>query len=417
MKYLIPIFALAFLAQSCLKDECSNTYTFLVYEPVFKSAKEIGADIKFEKSRSLKKAGKIYYYNKYLLISEVGLGIHIFDNSDFTKPKNLGFLVIDGNIDIAMKNNFIYADTKYNIVIIDISKIEEPQVVNVLNEVKNDQIQIENGKFIVDYQLTESKEEISCSEYTGPIFYRGNVLYVDKTSTSNLQSGSIPEFDVNGQGGSLARMALFNGYFYYVNSTTMHIFDAKELAAPKSLGSVSLDWGVETIFPYEDKLFIGANNGMHIFDNSNPAKPKFLSTFAHARACDPVAVEGTTAYVTLRDGRECESFSNQLDVIDISDLLNPTLIASYKMTRPEGLAVRDNILFICEGKDGLKVFDVKKKEEIDKNFLGGVKDYYARDVISVSKDLLLMVGENGFYQFQATDPAKLKLLSAIQVSN
>jgi hypothetical protein len=155
---------------------------------------------------------------------------------------------------------------------------------------------------------------------------------------------------------------------------------------------------------------------MHILDNSDPTNPTYLSTFRHARACDPVVVEGNTAFVTLRDGNECQNFVNQLDVVDISNLLDPQLIASYPMHRPHGLSVRDNILYLCEDDQGLKVFNVSNLEEISRNMLSHYKDFAAYDVISVSKEVLLMVGKDGFYQFDTSDPKKLELLSSIKVS-
>ncbi|MBK8279937.1 MAG: hypothetical protein IPK94_07395 [Saprospiraceae bacterium] len=51
-----------------------------------------------------------------------------------------------------------------------------------------------------------------------------------------------------------------------------------------------------------------------------------LSTFSHARACDPVYVEGDIAYITLRNGTRCENFTNELDVVDITNITSPRLI-------------------------------------------------------------------------------------------
>ena len=78
---------------------------------------------------------------------------------------------------------------------------------------------------------------------------------------------------------------------------------------------------------------------MQIFDNSNPSEPIHLSTFAHARVCDPVVVNDDYAFVTLRSGDRCSGFVNQLDVVDIKDLENPKLVKSYPMDNPHGLGV------------------------------------------------------------------------------
>ena len=195
----------------------------------------------------------------------------------------------------------------------------------------------------------------------------------------------------------------------------MHIYDVSDLSTPEKVSEAYMEWGVETIFPYKSNIFIGANNGMHIYDNEDPSNPQYLSTFAHANACDPVVVQDDIAYVTLRDGNECEDFVNQLDVVDVSNLLEPQLIASFPMHNPHGLAVRGDILYLCEGDEGLKVFNVAEVEEIHKNQIGNVPDYDAYDVISVSSRLLLMIGSDGFYQFDTEEPRKPNLLSSIKV--
>ena len=58
-------------------------------------------------------------------------------------------------------------------------------------------------------------------------------------------------------------------------------------------------------------------------DNSNPASPQLLSTYAHVNSCDPVVVEGDIAYVTLRSGNTCAGFTDQLDVINLQDPKKP----------------------------------------------------------------------------------------------
>ncbi len=420
---ILTLMTTVLLLQSCTQEECTTTYTYVTYEPVYKTADEINADIVFVEDRLLENPGKFYYYRDMILINEKGAGVHIVDNSDITAPKKIGFIAIEGNEDISLSDHYIYADTWQNIIVIDIEDIRNPTVVNVINGVKDGVWEVDRGVFLVDYQETEKVESFSCDEYPGDVFFwNGNVL-VDATVDQSRFTGA-PELALSndaggaasdGQAGSLTRMALFNGHFYYINSSVMHIFDASDLSQPDKLNEVYMEWGIETIFPYRNNLFIGANNGMHIFDNSDPSDPRYLSTFAHANACDPVVVQGDIAYVTLRDGNECQNFINELNVVDVSDLLRPQLIASFEMHNPHGLSVRDNNLYLCEADQGLKVFDITEPEEIGENQIGGVKDYFAYDVISVTPELLLMIGDDGFYQFDTQKPSELSLLSSIKV--
>lgn len=410
-------FSILFLS-ACVKDECTTTYTYQGYEAIYKSMTEIQDEIGFVDNRVLENPGKIYYYNNLILISERNEGVHVIDNSDVRKPQSLGFLTIPGNQDISMSDHYIYADTRFNIVVIDIEEVREPRIVTFIENVKDIYYeQRPGGQVLVDFVLTDLVEEVNCSGQPADLFWsRSGVLLVN-SSLDAASSAGVPEFNNNGIAGSLSRMALFDDHFYYINEYKMSIFDVTNLEEPRPLNEIYLDWGIETIFPYEDKLFIGANNGMHIFDNADPANPVYLSTFAHARACDPVVVQGDLAYVTLRDGNECTNFVNQLDVVDVSDLLNPQLLASFPMHNPHGLSVRDNILYLCEGDEGLKVFDITDPEVIHEHLLAHVKDYYAYDVISLSPSLLLMIGADGFYQFNTSDPGNPEVLSSIAINH
>ncbi len=55
--------------------------------------------------------GKLLLRDHYLLISEPGAGVHIFDNSDQRAPVGLMFIRIPGNIDIALRDDLLYADS------------------------------------------------------------------------------------------------------------------------------------------------------------------------------------------------------------------------------------------------------------------------------------------------------------------
>lgn len=86
------------------------------YTPVFMDRSEMENAVKLEAAQPLRDPGKIYLYDKYILVNEKYKGIHIIDNSNPAAPLNVAFLHIDGCIDMAMKNNVLYADNAIDLI-------------------------------------------------------------------------------------------------------------------------------------------------------------------------------------------------------------------------------------------------------------------------------------------------------------
>ena len=411
-------------------DKCKETRTYRRYTNVSLTGTQVRQGVKLESARALEKPGKIYTKDGYLFINELKEGIHIIDNRNANDPKPVAFLRIPGNGDMAIRDNILYADSYMDLVAFDLSN---PANIREVNRVQN---VFPNGQFEggwwsfnqnsvmlsdqrVDY-VTETMET-NCEDGLATQSWRNcpNCLSFDASFASSSSSAQpTNNTGSNGTGGSMARFTLYNDYLYTVGQSDMQLFNISSPASPRIGEKISLGWGVETIFPYKDKLFIGSNSGMFIYDNANPAKPVRLSVFNHARVCDPVVVNGDIAYVTLRSGTTCQGFTNQLDVVDIKDLLNPKLLKSYPMQNPHGLGVDFPNLFICEGTGGLKSFDAKEATNITQ--LAHVSGINAYDVILMGSSggakTVMMIGRDGLYQFDYSNPQQLRQMSKIPVN-
>jgi len=178
---------------------------------------------------------------------------------------------------------------------------------------------------------------------------------------------------------------------------------------------VAVERDIETLFVLEDKLFIGSTTGMIIYDLQNAASPSFISEITHFTSCDPVVVAGDYAYVTLHSGNRCGGFSNQLDVINISDLYMPVLEETYEMYNPFGLGIDNGTLFICDGDAGLKIYDASNPPyEIDQHLIASYPGINAYDIIPYN-NIAMMIGEDGLYQYDYSELDSLVLLSEITV--
>jgi hypothetical protein len=409
--------AVVFSLQSCLKDSCKSTYK--IYFPIYKKLTDVRADMKSQAPTPLEKTGKIYVYGNYIFLNEVQKGIHVIDNSNPSSPKNISFINIPGNVDIAVKGNTLYADCFSDIAVFDISNPANVVAKKFMNNVIR-----ENGSFwgnrtdpdsvniLVGYQ--EKDTVVECDTYnswyncTNCVRYTtGGVMFL-ASSPSAASAPATP-----GVGGSMARFTIVDDYLYAVSSFKLYSIDITATENPVLANTKQMSGGIETIYPFKDKLFIGSVSGMFIYDLSSPSDPALQGQFSHVRSCDPVITDGQKAYVTLRSGNTCQGFTNQLEVLDVTTLSNPTLLKTYPMTNPHGLSKDDNLLFICDGSDGLKIYDASLASfKMVKSF----SNFETYDVIALN-GLAIVVAKDGLYQYDYRNQSDIKLLSRTSIKN
>ena len=104
-----------------------TNFTVDGYKPVYVPESEAKI-IKLLDPREVTTQGKIYIKDQYIYVGDINLGVHIIDNSDPRNPVKVAFLQIYGNHDIAIKGNTLYADNLEDLVAIDISSPNNPEV-------------------------------------------------------------------------------------------------------------------------------------------------------------------------------------------------------------------------------------------------------------------------------------------------
>ena len=418
-KKLLFLFLLTSTIISC-EDQVFESYIANI--PVYMSYNEFRNSIQSETARNLEKPGKIYFYNNYLFINEYMEGIHIINNTNPSAPVNVGFIKIPGNVDISIKDGILYADSYIDLVAIDISNLDNITLADRLQNLfpytippfdenyRVDQIDQSKG-IVIGWELKKITREVFQNQY--PIY----PMFKSMDSYSNGSSGHLSGVSAFGVGGSMARFTIKgNALYALLDFYAIQIIDISNSNDSAVYNSFCPGWSAETIFPSGNNLFIGTRNGMMIYDITNEFNPEFISQFWHMTSCDPVVVEGDYAYVTLRSGNTCGETSDRLDVIDISSLTSPELVKSYAMTEPYGLGIDNGTLFICDGDAGLKIYDAADPLTITSNLIAQFSDIQAYDVIPLN-GVLMLIGENGFYQYDYSDLQKIQLLSTIAVMN
>lgn len=410
--FLLLIFVASLGLLSCEKNNDDKYADYLVARPLkvskteFKNGVDVIAPIPTEES------GKIYAYQNYIFVNDKYRGVHVIDNSDPSAPKKVSFIKIAGNVDISIKDNYLYADSITDLVVLDISDINNIVIVNRLDNVlrdnivwpaeadifENTDIDYEN-EIIVGWETVTERRLISEYEEN---FSRGDVFALAEAAND----ASV------GQGGSLARFKIVGDFLYAVDSHNINVFNIEDLENPQDLDDVYAGFDIETIFNRGEHLFLGSMSGMYIYDISSPATPEFVSEFQHGTACDPVVVDGDYAYVTLRGGNFCGATESGLFIVDISEITNPVLKISYPMDGPYGLGIKDEKLFVCDGDSGLKVYDKTDVENLVA--LNHFEDINTFDVIPLENSLL-MVGEDVLYQYEYLEDG-IALMSSLQLN-
>ena len=402
------ICACAFVLWGCLKDKVTRTYT--IQRPVMKANSAVLAEINGSAAEPVQAAGKIYIRGKYIFVNEINKGIHVIDNSDPVHPIQTAFLKIPGNLDIAVKDNILYADMYASLLAIDISDLHHVSVTKMLPNFFTNRQYYVNGYYADSSQVIVGWIKKDTTVTVGDEFlsYANNCAGCSFALTSDTKAASS-----TGVAGSMAAMVLINNYLYAITEPhSVGIINISNSAMPSKAGSMYAGFDLQTIYPFKDKLFLGSATGMFMLDVGDPVHPVSIGQFAHGRACDPVVSDGNYAYVTLHAGTSCGGASNELDVIDVLDMKKANLVKTYPLTKPTGLCKDGNLLFVCDGSDGVKLFDATDPANL--RLLQQIKNDDPYDVIATN-NYAMVIGKSGLYQYDYSDVNHIKMLSAFSL--
>jgi hypothetical protein len=416
---ILPVATIFFF--SC-EDE-----TFREYEgnaPVYMSYPDLRAAVKNEQNVDLKNPGKIYYKDNYIFIVEELKGIHVYDNTNPASPVKKTFVNVPGVVDISVSGNVLYADSFVDLVILDVQDINNIRETGRVNDALPYTVPATGNKLptayvdskkgvVIEWKVKTIREKVYNNPNPWPIFwYKGGIQFLADANASGASSG-VSGSGV-GFGGSMARFGIKNNVLYVVNQNNLKIFDITNKISPVKAGDFYPGWNIETMFLTGNNMFLGTTTGMVVYDISNPLAPTSKSFFTHARSCDPVIVDNNLAYITLRTGTTCAGSTNCLDIVDITDITHPSLLYTFAMTNPHGLGKDGDLLFICDGNAGLKIFDASDPMTLGNKLLYSYPSINAYDVIPIG-DILVMIGDNGLYQYSYSNIQNITLLSKIEV--
>ena len=163
-----------------------------------------------------------------------------------------------------------------------------------------------------------------------------------------------------GAGGSTARFTIAGNYLYVVDNVSLKAFDLSSNTTPVFKSKTEIGINIETIFPYQDKLFIGSSSTMYVYSLADPSRPAQLgkAEYQIRMSCDPVVARDSVAYATLRSTGRCGGSQSVLVVYNIKNISSPQLMRTRSLTTPYGLGIKNNSLYVCEGQNGIRIFNI-----------------------------------------------------------
>lgn len=239
-------------------------------------------------------------------------------------------------------------------------------------------------------------------------------------SLSSEKSGASES--QTGVAGSYARFLTIGDFLYVIDNLNLKTFSTEDAAQPQLINEQELTDGVESIFHTQGNLFVGSSSGLYIYriqENGIPAFVSFSNYDYPILPCDPVVANDSLAFVTLNTTQAANSPCggifidvNVLKIFDIKNLDEPVLIAEYPMSNPKGVGIDGNTLFVCDGQDGLKIYDFSNPYNL--SLILHYRNIETYDVIPLN-GLLIVVGPDNLYQFDYSDLSNIQLISTIAI--
>jgi hypothetical protein len=244
------------------------------------------------------------------------------------------------------------------------------------------------------------------------LFITGKYIYITGHNfTGNHSSFTIVDISsqnhpeimgtINDFGSYIREVVVVNGYAYIGTYQTLTILDISNPALPRKTASCDLGiapmWlAIRGNYAYMANIF----RGLQVIDISDPAAPILVTTNESLKRLNDITLQGNFAYVS--------SESDGLGVFDISNPEEPSFIGKYQIdggsqtigksadgsqiiltdkdntlytfaisnpARPElsstfamagtgnGIASRDNLIFITEGIKGMEIIALSKPKE------------------------------------------------------
>ncbi len=432
LKIIFLGFCLLLASCSLFKDEVLDDREMVdvaYFVPQYETTSQLAAKVTIESPKDYAEAGKIVTYQNYIFINKPNEGVHVVDNSNPAAPVNLHFINIPGSLDLSIIDDHLYSDMFSALVVFNISDVTQPDLI--------EDFTVEDVFYYNPYRTIDTasrlEESYAYTQYESIDESRGivtgweveirqepleeQIMYLRLEDSALAEATTTVQADGFNQvstAGSMTRFLPIGRYLYTINFNELVLFSIGDNYQPSRFARLDTSTQAETLFQLNDLLFVGSTTGMLMYDVASPGNPNYLNSIQHFRSCDPVVADENYAYVTLRGGTNCFTETNELQIIDISNPEELSVVARQVMFNPHGLAIHGDYLLVCDGSAGLKVINVSNREE--PNVLSTDNIPFAYDII-VDFPSAIVVGEGVLYQYDLSNLPEIVKTNELVLTN
>ena len=343
------------------------------------------------------KALDVIVDGKYAYLGMANEGLKIFDISDPTAPILISSLVLPWDAEeVEVSDGFVYIrEGGSNLKIVDVRNPAKPVWIQNIPEFISQDISIignyaymASGKRgLNSYDLSNPAAPVNIGTVKSfaplKVIVDGDYAYYLQHGSINgeFTNGWLGVFDISNINNPIKRgsvpiqsaidFAVRDNFAYVVTARKgTYVIDVKNPDFPEVVQFIENSFDSTDIKLADNYAVLPFNNGLHIFDITDPIAPFFVRDIFVAGAGE-VEIVNDRIYVGSYNG-------SGFTVIDASDITKPSIIGHVDCQDTNGIAIKGNYAFLAADIAGFIVIDIT--DPYNPVLVANIPDFTGNDI-------------------------------------
>lgn len=359
--------------------------------------------------------------------------VSAFEISSLAAPSLLGSIFIGGKVSglVVSENRLYLADGTHGLVVIDVNNPERLELLGVVDipgqarsvTLQNDIAYVTSGSkglVLVDLNkigVPQTQPSISISGRIADVLFDGNWIYVSNAKGFHVfeRNNNNVITPVNSLASEHYSYEIFkHGQYIYVAEERdgIGVVDVSDPRHPQKVAQLELPGRAKRMVLSDQVLIVAAlKGGVHIVDLSVPDRPQLIETISDLGSVGNIATDGKFLYVS--------SALKGVHIYELIDGKHPVFISAVvkpwplsKFTRSMDVELRNGLLYVASGKDGLQIIEV---HDPYRPLVVGTLPLpgFGFGLYVEGDSAFVIIPQSGIYQVDITDPKHPRNLGCV----